>query len=95
MKAMLYLDKPDEPVAILDEVKIVEMKQENHKEDSRFRIFFKASRLNATKKMVELHRDRKMVVKLDDGRSSNVLLLHSSMDMQGNAVGVLRVLGAL
>jgi hypothetical protein len=90
---MLYLDKPDEPVAVLDDVKVVEMNQENHLDGSRYRIFYTTKSLNATDKMIELHRDRRMMVKLEDGRTGRVLLLHASMDMQGNAVGVLRVLG--
>jgi hypothetical protein len=43
--------------------------------------------------MVEMERDSKMTLKLEDGRTCNVLLQHSSLDSKGNAVGVLRVLG--
>jgi hypothetical protein len=42
-----------------------------------------------------LHRDAKLTIKLDDGRSTTVLFQHSSLDMEGNAVGVLRVVGEL
>ena len=91
MKAMLYmLNKPD-PVAIFDEVEIVQFNQNNHLEP--YRITFKSPRLNAGKSMVEMDRDSKMTLKLEDGRSCNVLLQHQSLDSKGNAVGVLRVLG--
>jgi hypothetical protein len=43
--------------------------------------------------MLELHRDEKMTLKLEDGRVANVLLQHASLDMKGQHVGVLRVLG--
>jgi hypothetical protein len=95
MKAMLYLDQMDQPVSVLDEVKIVEFQSTNHADHSQHRIFYKTKNLNATKTMVDLHRDRRFVVKLEDGRVANALLQHSSIDMQGNAVGVLRVLGDL
>jgi len=95
MKAMLYLDQMDQPVSVLDEVKVVEFNASNHADHSHHRIFYKTKNLNATKTMVDLHRDRRFVVKLDDGRVANALLQHSSIDMQGNAVGVLRVLGDL
>ena len=36
-----------------------------------------------------------MVVKIEDGRTGSVLLQHASLDMAGNFVGVLRVLGEL
>jgi hypothetical protein len=45
--------------------------------------------------MVEMDRDSKMLLKLEDGRICNVLLQHSSIDSKGNAVGVLRVLDGL
>jgi hypothetical protein len=95
MKAMLYMDKIDEPVSILDNVKVVVTEQANHSEHSRYRIFYRTKRLNATKTMIELHRDRKMTVKLEDGRTGSVLLTHSTLDPNGEFVGVLRVLGAL
>ena len=34
-----------------------------------------------------------MRLQLEDGQEADVLLTHSSLDMEGNAVGVLRVLG--
>lgn len=95
MKAMLYAEKMDKPVSILDDVRIVEYGSTNHAENSQTRLFFKTKALNATKTMVELHRDRKMTVKLEDGRTGSALLAHSSMDSEGNAVGVLRLLGSL
>ena len=91
MKAMLYMPNKPEPVAIFDEVEIVSMNQSNHTVP--YRITFKSPRLNAGKTMVEMQRDSKMTLKLEDGRSCNVLLQHSSFDAKGNAVGVLRVLG--
>jgi hypothetical protein len=36
-----------------------------------------------------------MQVHFEDGRQAEVLLQHSSLDMQGNMVGVLRVLGEI
>ena len=91
MKAMMYLPGKSDPVAVFDEVNIIEM-NDNHRL-SPFRITYKSRKLNASKIMLELHRDSKMTLKLDDGREASVLLQHSSLDMEGNAVGVLRVLG--
>ena len=85
----------DQAVSILDDVRIVEYGSSNHPENSQKRIFFKTKALNATKTMVELHRDQKMTVKLEDGRTASALLAHSSMDSEGQAVGVLRLLGPL
>ena len=93
MKAMLYLPNKADPVAILDEVKIVQM-NDNHKV-SPLRVTYKAERLNTGRTLVELNRDLKMTLKLDDGRTASVLLQHSSIDMKGNSVGVLRVLEGL
>ena len=91
MKAMLYLSPKPDPVAIFEEINIVQMTQEIH--PTPYHITFKAPRLNAGKTMVELQRDSKMTLKLEDGRTCTVLLQHSSIDSKGNAVGVLRVLG--
>jgi len=91
MKAMLYMLDGDDPIAMFDEVTISEM-NDNHKL-SPFRIMYKSRQLNSSKVMLELYRDNKMQLKLEDGRSCAVLLQHSSIDMQGNAVGVMRVLG--
>jgi hypothetical protein len=93
MKAMLYMENRKEPVAVLDEVTIVKM-NDNHT-DAPYRVTYKTKRLNAGKTMLELHRDAKMTLKLEDGRQTGVLLQHNSLDMQGNAIGVLRVLGDL
>ncbi|MEZ4657581.1 MAG: hypothetical protein R2911_08420 [Caldilineaceae bacterium] len=93
MKAMLYMSGAKDPVGVFDEVNIVTM-NDNHKAAPQ-RITYKTQRLNVTKKMLELFRDEKMSLKLEDGRTCAVLLQHNSMDMQGNAVGVLRVLGDL
>jgi len=95
MKAMLYADKMEQAVSVLDEVRIVEYGSANHGESGQMRLYFKTKALNATKTMVELHRDMKMTVKLEDGRTGSALLSHSSMDSEGHAVGVLRILGAL
>ena len=91
MKAMLYLVGKDEPAAVLDEVTLVQF-NDNHK-ISPVRVSFKSSKLNAGKTMTEMHRHEKMQLRLEDGRTAEVLLQHSSLDMQGNAIGVLRVLG--
>ena len=92
MKAELYMQGKNEPVALFDEVKVVEL-NDNH-QLSPYRIFYRTPQLNATKVMVELYRYDKLLLKLADGRQCNVLLQHSSMDVKnGNAVGVLRVLG--
>lgn len=93
MKATLYMTGKQDPVAILDEVQVVEM-NDNHR-SAPLRITFSSKQLNAGKTMVELHRDTKMRLRLDDGREASVLLQHSSLDSKGNAVGVLRVLGAM
>lgn len=93
MKAMLYLNNAESPVAVLDEVNVVEM-NDNHKSFP-LRITYKSQKFNAGKTMAELHRHDKMRVTLEDGRHADVVLQHASMDMAGNAVGVLRVLGSL
>jgi hypothetical protein len=93
MKAMLFLNDKEAPVAVLDEATVVTM-NDNHKSEP-LRITYKSHKLNSSKTMLELHRDEKLVVKLEDGRSGRVLLQHTSIDMEGNAVGVLRVLGDL
>lgn len=95
MKAMLYVSRVEQAVSVLDDVRIVEYGSTNHADDSQVRLFFKTKALNATKMMVEMHRDQKMTVKLEDGRTGSVLLAHSSIDSEGQAVGVLRMLGAL
>ena len=93
MKAMLYMQDKKDPVAVLNEVNVVKM-NDNHSQ-SPYRIAFSAARLNAGRTMIELHRDQKMRIRLDDGREANVLLQHSSLDSKGNAVGVLNVLGTI
>ena len=93
MKAMLYMTGQAEPVAVLDEVHVVEM-NDNHKA-APLRVRYKTQKLNASKTMLELHRDTKMTLKLEDGREASVLLQHTSLDMQGHAVGILRVLNGL
>ncbi len=92
MKALLYMQDEKDPVATLD-VNIITM-NDNHAA-APHRINYKSQGLNAGKTMLELHRDEKMTLKMDDGRSCSVLLQHTSMDMEGNAVGVLRVLAGL
>lgn len=93
MKAMLYLPHKQDPVAIFEEVEIINF-NDNHS-TAPYRITYKSPRLNAGKIMVEMERDSKMLLKLEDGRVCNVLLQHSSIDSKGNAVGVLRVLDGL
>ncbi len=93
MKAMLYMPGRKEAVAVFDEVDVVEM-NDNHKA-APYRVRYKTQRLNASNVMLELHRDSKMMLKLEDGREATVLLQHSSLDMQGNAIGVFRVLSGL
>jgi hypothetical protein len=91
MKAMMYMQGASDPVSVLDEVKIVQM-NDNHK-DAPYRVLYTTAKLNASKTMIELHRDEKMTLKLEDGRVASVLLQHASLDMKGRHVGVLRVLG--
>lgn len=93
MKGMLYMQGHSEPVAVLDDIKIVKM-NDNHTL-SPVRIFFESRYFNTSKVMTELHRDVKMTVRLDDGRTIDTVLQHSSLDMQGNQIGVLRVLGEM
>jgi len=90
MKAMLYMSEQDDPVAIFDEVQVVTM-NDNHVK-SQNRITYKSRRINAGRTMVELHREQPMSLRMDDGRVCDVLLQHASMDQEGNAVGVLRVM---
>ena len=93
MKATLYMQGKKDPVAVFDEVTIVQM-NDNHKA-SPVRVTYKTQKFNTGKTMLELHRDEKMTLKLEDGRDASVLLQHASLDMKGNAVGVLRVLEGL
>lgn len=93
MKAMLYLAGKEDPAAVLDFVQLVTF-NDNHKA-SPVRVNFKTSKFNAGKTMAELHRHEKMHVRFEDGRSADVVLQHQSLDMQGNTVGVLRVLGEM
>lgn len=93
MKATLYMPDKKDPVAVLDEVQIVKM-NDNHAK-SPCRINYKSSKLNSGRTMLELYRDRKLKMQLEDGREADVLLQHNSLDSKGNAVGVLRVLGTL
>ncbi len=93
MKGMLYLAGREEPVAVLDNVKILAF-NDNHMV-APLRIYYQTLSLNSGRVMLELQRDERMVLKLDDGRSANVLLQHESMDSEGYSVGVLRVLGPM
>ncbi len=93
MQALLYMSNREEPVAVLDSVTVVEY-NDNHKKDP-MRILYHSRKLNAGKTMLELYRDEKLTVRLEDGRKANVLLQHASIDTQGNAIGVLSVLGGL
>lgn len=89
MNAMLYLPNRDEPVAVLDDVKVIEF-NDNHTA-SPTRVYYKTRKLNAGRLMLELHRDERLQLHLQDGRTATVLLQHNSLDMEGNYVGVLRV----
>jgi hypothetical protein len=93
MNASLFLPDREEPVAVLDDVQVIEF-NDNHTA-APVRIFYKSQKLNASKVMMELRRDEPMTVRLEDGRSGRVVLQHTSMDTAGNAVGVLRLVGAL
>ena len=83
----------EEPVAVLDDVRIFDY-NDNHTEAPQ-RIYYTSRSLNAGKTMLEMHRDEQMLLRLEDGRSAQVLLQHNSMDLSGNAVGVFRVLGPI
>ena len=93
MKAMLYLQNKQEPVAVLDSVQIVKM-NDNHTA-APYRITYQTARFNTGKAMVEFHRDEKLTLKLEDGRACQVILQHTSLDSKGLSVGVLRVLDGL
>ncbi len=93
MKATLYMKDQKNPVAELDEVKVVSY-NDNHKA-SPTRVTYKTKRLNAGKMMLELFRDMRMTLRLEDGRVGGVLLQHSSLDMDGNFIGVMRVLDGI
>ncbi len=91
MQAKLFLSDIKKSVADLDDVRILEY-NDNHKQ-APLRIYYKSRSLNASKTMLEMRRDEEMLLRFEDGRSASVLLQHTSMDSEGNAVGVLRVLG--
>lgn len=91
MKAMLFLSGKEEPVAVFDEVTVIKMN--NNHSVSPTRVSYKSKQLSSGKTMVELFRHEKMRLQLEDGQEAEVLLTHSSLDMEGNAIGVLRVLG--
>ena len=93
MKATLTMQGQKDPVAVLDEVKIVSF-NDNHKR-SPTRVTYKSKTLNASKLITELHRDSRLTLTLEDGRSGGVVLQHSSLDMQGNFVGVMRVIDGI
>ena len=93
MQAKLFMTGKEAPVAVLDEVQVMEY-NDNQKE-APLRIYYKSKSLNAGKTMLELHRDEQMMLRLEDGRSADVLLQHNSMDAAGNAVGIFRVLGSI
>ncbi len=57
------------------------------------RVSYSTKKLNTGKTLTEMQRTRTLVLKLEDGREANVVFQHSSMDMEGNLVGVLRVVG--
>lgn len=91
VQAKLFMTGKEEPVAVLDDVRLMEY-NDNHKQ-APLRIYYTSRSLNAGKTMLEMHRDEQMLLRMEDGRSADVLLQHNSMDSSGNAVGVLRVLG--
>jgi hypothetical protein len=93
MKAMLYMPNREEPVAVLDEVSVVEY-NDNHKRDP-LRIYYKSQKIHASRVMTEMFRDEKMRLQLEDGRSADVLIQHNSLDTEGRFVGVLRLIGGL
>ncbi|MFN2204256.1 MAG: hypothetical protein ACK2UO_23905 [Caldilineaceae bacterium] len=93
MNAMLYTPGKDEPIAVLDDVNVVSM-NDNHSASPE-RVFFSTKKLGTGKKLLELIRDEKMTLKLDDGRTGSVLLQHSCVDSEGKSVGILRVLDSL
>lgn len=89
MNAMLYLPNRDEPVAVLDDAKVIEF-NDNHTA-SPTRVYYRTRKLNAGRLMLELHRDEALLLHLQDGRKATVLMQHTSLDMEGNYVGVLRI----
>jgi hypothetical protein len=90
MNAMLYRPGNDEPIAVLDNVDLFSL-NDNH-ERSPERVYFQTKQLGTGKKQIELVRDERMTLKLEDGRTCGVLLQHSSLNAKGESVGVLRVL---
>ncbi len=93
MNGKLYVVGKKDPVAVLDSVEIVSL-NDNH-ENSPERIFYRTSRLSAGKKQVELYRTDSMKLELEDGRSCQVIMQHTSLDAEGAFVGVLRILDEL
>lgn len=88
MKGTLYLQ--DKLLAQLDETRVSVFK--THSVDP-IRVSYSTKKLNVGKSLTELHRGRVLTLKLDDGRAAQVVYQHASIDVQGNLVGVLRVLG--
>ncbi len=88
MKGILFLD--DKPVAQLDETRTTVFK--TYDVDP-IRVSYSTRKLNTGRALTEMHRTRTLVLRLEDGREANVMLQHSSLDMAGNMVGVLRVVG--
>ncbi len=88
MKGILFLD--DQPVAQLDETRTTVFK--TYDVDP-IRVSYSTKKLNTGKTLTEMQRTRTLVLKMEDGRQADVVLQHSSLDMEGNLVGVLRVVG--
>jgi len=88
MKGILFLD--NEAVAQLDETRTTVFK--TYDVDP-IRVSYRTKKLNTGKALIEMQRTRTLVLKLEDGRDADVVCQHSSMDMEGNLVGVLRVVG--
>ncbi len=88
MKGTLFLD--NQPVAQLDETRVTVFK--TYDVDP-IRVSYSTRKLNTGKALTEMQRTRTLVLKLEDGREADVVFQHSSLDMEGNPVGVLRVVG--
>ncbi len=88
MKGILSLN--GKPLAQLDEVKVTVFKTY---EIDPIRVSYTSKALGIGKTFPELQRTKAMVLELDNGSQASVIFQHSSLDAQGQQVGVLRVLG--
>jgi len=89
MKGELFLPESDKPTAVLD-CKIAEYRKPGDPDHS-IRITYTYQERG--KKMIELHKDTPLRLRLEDGRETSVRLQYQSITPDGRIIGVLRVVG--